>query len=427
MDLKQAYKTIMDDHFPDSMTIRFGDQTLEYRKRAWKLEDGGAVVEKGLRYGENPGQEAAMYELVNGNLALGGCSFIAPGNSLVSGIDEAMMIQPGKHPGKINLTDIDNSLNILKYLSGSAAAVIVKHNNPCGVACASTPAEAFNRAFRADRIAAFGGCAAINRTLDRETAELIAREYMEVVVAPDYADGAVDILKKRKNLRIIRVDRMDRLEQYRSMRFVDFKSLIDGGIIVQQSPLNIVNTREDLKPASTEYKGQKYAIERLPSEKEYRDLLFGWFVEQGVTSNSVLYVKDGVTVGIGTGEQDRVGVAEIAVYKAYTKYADLLCFDRHGVSYKQFELEAAKGERKKSDLEAIDEETRASRGGLIGAAMVSDAFFPFRDGVDVGITQGITSIVQPGGSERDFESIVACNEAVPKVAMVYTGQRAFRH
>lgn len=427
MDLKQAYKTIMDDHFPDSMTIRFGDQTLEYRKRAWKLEDGGAVVEKGLRYGENPGQEAAMYELVNGNLALGGCSFIAPGNSLVSGIDEGMMIQPGKHPGKINLTDIDNSLNILKYLSGSAAAVIVKHNNPCGVACASTPAEAFNRAFRADRIAAFGGCAAINRTLDRETAELIAREYMEVVVAPDYADGAVDILKKRKNLRIIRVDRMDRLEQYRSMRFVDFKSLIDGGIIVQQSPLNIVNTREDLKPASTEYKGQKYAIERLPSEKEYRDLLFGWFVEQGVTSNSVLYVKDGVTVGIGTGEQDRVGVAEIAVYKAYTKYADLLCFDRHGVSYKQFELEAAKGERKKSDLEAIDEETRASRGGLIGAAMVSDAFFPFRDGVDVGITQGITSIVQPGGSERDFESIVACNEAVPKVAMVYTGQRAFRH
>ncbi|MGV7929616.1 MAG: IMP cyclohydrolase [Spirochaetota bacterium] len=427
MDLKQAYKTIMDDHFPDTMTIRFGDQTMEYRKRAWKLEDGGALVEKGLRYGENPGQEAAMYELVNGNLTLGGCAFITPGNALASGIDEAMMIQPGKHPGKINLTDIDNSLNILKYLSGKPAAVIVKHNNPCGVAFGSSLAEAFNRAFRADRIAAFGGCAALNRTLDRDTAELIAREYMEVVVAPDYADGAVEILKKRRNLRIIRIDRMDRLEKYRTMRFVDFKSLIDGGIIVQQSPLNIISSREDLKPAAAEYKGLKYAIERLPSEKEYEDLLFGWFVEQGVTSNSVLYVKDGVTVGIGTGEQDRVGVAEIAVYKAYTKYADLLCFERHGVSYKQFELDAAKGERKKTDLEAIDEETRASRGGLIGAAMVSDAFFPFRDGVDVGIAQGISSIVQPGGSERDFESIVACNEAVPKVAMVYTGQRAFRH
>lgn len=427
MDLKQAYKTIMDDHFPDTMTIRFGDQTMEYRKRAWKLEDGGALVEKGLRYGENPGQEAAMYELVNGNLTLGGCTFITPGNALASGIDESMMIQPGKHPGKINLTDIDNSLNILKYLSGKPAAVIVKHNNPCGVAFGFSLAEAFNRAFRADRIAAFGGCAALNRTLDRDTAELIAREYMEVVVAPDYADGAVEILKKRRNLRIIRIDRMDRLEKYRTMRFVDFKSLIDGGIIVQQSPLNIVSSREDLKPAAAEYKGLKYAIERLPSEKEYEDLLFGWFVEQGVTSNSVLYVKNGVTVGIGTGEQDRVGVAEIAVYKAYTKYADLLCFERHGVSYKQFELDAAKGERKKTDLEAIDEETRASRGGLIGAAMVSDAFFPFRDGVDVGIAQGISSIVQPGGSERDFESIVACNEAVPKVAMVYTGQRAFRH
>lgn len=427
MDLKQAYKTIMDDHFPDTMTIRFGDQTMEYRKRAWKLEDGGALVEKGLRYGENPGQEAAMYELVNGNLTLGKCTFITPGNALASGIDESMMIQPGKHPGKINLTDIDNSLNILKYLSGKPAAVIVKHNNPCGVAFGFSLAEAFNRAFRADRIAAFGGCAALNRTLDRDTAELIAREYMEVVVAPDYADGAVEILKKRRNLRIIRIDRMDRLEKYRTMRFVDFKSLIDGGIIVQQSPLNIVSSREDLKPAAAEYKGLKYAIERLPSEKEYEDLLFGWFVEQGVTSNSVLYVKNGVTVGIGTGEQDRVGVAEIAVYKAYTKYADLLCFERHGVSYKQFELDVAKGERKKNDLEAIDEETRASRGGLIGAAMVSDAFFPFRDGVDVGIAQGISSIVQPGGSERDFESIVACNEAVPKVAMVYTGQRAFRH
>jgi phosphoribosylaminoimidazolecarboxamide formyltransferase/IMP cyclohydrolase len=417
----------MDDHFPDTMTIRFGDQALEYRKRAWKLEDGGALVEKGLRYGENPGQEAAMYELVNGNLALGGCTFIAPGNALASGIDEAMMIQPGKHPGKINLTDIDNSLNILKYLSDKPAAVIVKHNNPCGVAYGATLSGAFDRAFRADRIAAFGGCAALNRTLDRDTAELIAREYMEVVVAPDYAEGAVEILRKRKNLRIIRIDRMDKLEKFRTMRFVDFKSLIDGGIIVQQSPLNIVKTREDLKPAAAEYKGEKYAIERLPSDREYEDLLFGWFVEQGVTSNSVLYVRDGVTVGIGTGEQDRVGVAEIAVYKAYTKYADLLCFERHGVSYKQFELDAAKGERKKTDLEAIDEETRASRGGLIGAAMVSDAFFPFRDGVDVGVAQGITSIVQPGGSERDFESIIACNEAVPKVAMVYTGQRAFRH
>ncbi|TAL30191.1 MAG: IMP cyclohydrolase [Spirochaetes bacterium] len=426
-DLKKAYKTVMDDHFPDTMTIGFGEQILTYRKRAWRLEDGGALVEKGLRYGENPGQEAAMYELVNGNLALGGCTFIGPGNALTSAIDERMMLQPGKHPGKINLTDIDNALNVLKYLTDRPAAVIVKHNNPCGVAYGATIAEAFSRAFRADRIAAFGGCVALNRPCDRETAELIAKEYMEVAVAPDYVGGAFELLQKRKNLRIIKIERIDKLEQYRSARFVDFKSLMDGGIIVQQSPQNIVNGKGDLKPAAAEYKGQSYRIDRLPTEKEYADLLFGWFVEQGVTSNSVLYVKDGVTVGIGTGEQDRVGVAEIAVYKAYTKYADLLCFDKYAISYKQLELLVEKGERKKSELADLDEATKAVKAGLSGSAMVSDAFFPFRDGVDVGIKQGVTSIIQPGGSERDFESITACNESDPKVAMVYTGQRAFKH
>lgn len=426
-DLKKAYKTVMDDHFPDEMTISFGDQKLVYKKRAWKLEDGGALVEKGLRYGENPGQEAAVYELVNGNLALGGCRFIGPGNALVSAIDEQMMIQPGKHPGKINLTDIDNGLNILKFLMKKPTSVIIKHNNPCGVAQDASLAAAFNKSYRADRIAAFGGAVVVNRALDRETAELIAAQYFEVVAAPDYADGAVDILKKRKNLRIIEIPRIDRLEQYLSQRFVDFKSLIDGGIIVQQSPLCITKGKDDLKPAAAEYKGKSYRIDRMPTEKEYEDLLFGWFVEQGVTSNSVIYVKDCCTVGIGTGEQDRVGVAELAMVKAYTKYADLLCFDRHGISYKQLELAVEKGERKKTEQDDIDRETKEARGGITGSAMVSDAFFPFRDGIDVGIKQGVTSVVQPGGSERDFESIEACNEANPKVAMVYTGQRAFKH
>lgn len=426
-DLKKAYKTLMDDHFPDTMTITLGDVALRYKKRVWKIDEDGTLIEKGLRYGENPGQEAAMYELVNGNLVLGDCRYIGPGNPLVSGIDESMMLQPGKHPGKINLTDIDNSLNVLKYLNDNAAAVIVKHNNPCGVALGSTIAEAFYRAFRADRIAAFGGCIALNRPADRETAELIAKQYVEVVVAPDYFEGAFEILQKRKNLRIIKIARIDRLREYATQRFLDFKSLIDGGIIVQQSPLNRVRTRDDLKPAEAEYKGARYVIERLPSDREYEDLLFGWFVEQGVTSNSVLYVKNGVTVGIGTGEQDRVGVAEIAVQKAYTKYADLLCFDRHGMSYKEMELAVSRGERPEKDLREIDDETSEARAGLKGSAMVSDAFFPFRDGVDVGIKEGVTSIVQPGGSERDFESIEACNEARPKVAMVYTGQRAFKH
>ncbi len=426
-NLKKAYKTVMDDHFPDTMTITFGDQTLRYKKRAWKIEENGTTIEKGLRYGENPGQEAAMYELVEGNLSLGNCKYIGPKNSLVSSIDESMMVQFGKHPGKINFTDIDNALNMLKYLMKKPAAVVVKHNNPSGVAYGSNIAEAYSRAFRADRIAAFGGCAALNRTVDRETAELMSELYLEVVAAPDYDSAALNILQKKKNLRIVKIERIDNLEKYRDMRFVDFKSLIDGGIIVQQSPLNIVKSIKDLKPAEAEYKGKTYKIDRLPSEKEYEDLLFGWFVEQGVTSNSVLYVKEGATVGIGTGEQDRVGVAEIAIYKAYTKYADLLCWDRYHISYKELELAVQKGERKKSEIAEIDEKTKIDNGGLIGSAMVSDAFFPFRDGIDAGIRQGVTSVVQPGGSERDFESIEACNEAVPKVAMVYTGQRAFKH
>jgi phosphoribosylaminoimidazolecarboxamide formyltransferase/IMP cyclohydrolase len=165
----------------------------------------------------------------------------------------------------------------------------------------------------------------------------------------------------------------------------------------------------------------------MPTEREYDDMLFGWNVEQGITSNSVIYVKDGVTVGIGTGEQDRVGVAEIAVFKAYTKYADALCFRKHGVPYKTFELDVRNGKRDRNSLLEVDEETRKNKGGLIGSVMVSDAFFPFRDGVDTGIKEGISAIVQPGGSERDFESIIACNEANPKVSMVFTGQRAFKH
>jgi phosphoribosylaminoimidazolecarboxamide formyltransferase/IMP cyclohydrolase len=202
---------------------------------------------------------------------------------------------------------------------------------------------------------------------------------------------------------------------------------MDGGIIVQQSPLNRIRSSEDFTLAAATHEGRPYRIARKPTRKEYADMLFGWQVEQGVTSNSVIYVKDGVTVGIGTGEQDRVGVAEIAVFKAYTKYADALCFRRHGISYKELELAVEKRTKKKALLKEIDAETREAKGGLIGSTMVSDAFFPFRDGVDVGIRQGVRAIVQPGGSLRDFEAIEACNEADPKVTMVFTGQRAFKH
>ena len=191
--------------------------------------------------------------------------------------------------------------------------------------------------------------------------------------------------------------------------------------------MNRIGSSEDFTLAGSEYQGRTYTIERTPNDEEYGDMLFGWQVEQGVTSNSVIYVKDGVTVGIGTGEQDRVGVAEIGIFKAYTKCADAICFRKHHLSYKELELMVEKGEKEKELLEEVDQETKGVKGGLLGASMVSDAFFPFRDGVDVAIRQGIRAIVQPGGSMRDFEVIEACNEADPKVTMVFTGQRAFKH
>ena len=425
-DIKAMYRTVMADHFPPEMTITFGDQKLIYRKRTWKLPDSkGEVIEMGLRYGENPGQEAALYELVGGNLTLGDCRFLEPGYALTSAIDEAAMVQAGKHPGKTNLTDVDNGLNIIKFLQKKPAAVILKHNNPCGAAWADNLAAAYDKANMADRIAAFGGAAVFNRPLDKTCAELVSQNYLEVVAAPDFEAGTLDILKKAKDLRIIRIDRFDRLQHLVQNRFVEFKSLCDGGLIVQQSPLNAILKKEDFKPATATYQGKEYRCRREPSEREYEDLLFGWWVEQGVTSNSVLYVKDGVTVGIGTGEQDRVGVAEIAIYKAYTKYADALCFQRFGMPYKNLELEILQAKRDASDKVEIDIATREAKGGLIGSVMISDAFFPFRDGVDVGLREGITAVVQPGGALNDHTVIEACNEA--GATMVFTGQRSFKH
>ncbi|MBI5443428.1 MAG: IMP cyclohydrolase [Deltaproteobacteria bacterium] len=425
-DIRSMYRTLMDDHFPETMTIAFGEQRLVYRKRSWKLPDeAGGLVEKGLRYGENPGQEAAVYELSAGSLTLGGCTFMQPGLGLVSALTEEQMLQAGKHPGKTNLTDVDNGLNILKYLMDKPTAVILKHNNPCGAAQASTLEEAYRRADRADRVAAFGGALVVNRAMDRATAAAVAEHYLEVVAAPEYEEGALELLRKRKDLRILAIPRIDRLADYRALRVVEFKSLVDGGIVVQQSPLNAVTRTEDFQPGRAVRDGREYAVSRSPSKEELDDLLFGWCVEQGVTSNSVLYVKDLCTVGIGTGEQDRVGVAEIAAFKAYTKFADALCFERHGTPMKDLELKVARGLSDRALLDEIRSEAARAKGGLIGSAMISDAFFPFRDGVDVGLREGVRAVCQPGGSNRDWEVIEAVNEA--GATMVFTGQRCFKH
>jgi phosphoribosylaminoimidazolecarboxamide formyltransferase / IMP cyclohydrolase len=413
-DFKTAYRRIMDDHFPAGMEISFvgedGRQTLVYEKATWVI-DG---EEKGLRYGENPGQEAALYRLVNGNLSLGGVTVLAPGRHLASDIE---LLQSGKHPGKINITDADNALNILRYFSSTPCAIIVKHNNPCGAAKGATLAEAYRKAHMADRLAAFGGAIALNREVDKGTAELVAQTYAEVVLAPEFAPGVMEIFARWKNLRIMRISRMDRLQEFVGASYVDFKSLIDGGIVAQTAFVPKTLSPADFLPAQAVYKGKEYSIGRQPTAKELDDLLFGWLVETGITSNSVIYVKDGATVGIGTGEQDRVGVAEIARDKAYRKLADRLAWESFKTPYSSLQKPEAR--------EEIDREVARQKGGIVGACMVSDGFFPFRDGVDVGIGEGVTAIVQPGGSDRDFESIEACNES--DVAMVFTGQRCFKH
>jgi len=413
-DLKKMYRTIMDDKFPPKMEISFIDdtsrQTLFYEKVTWTIDQ----VQKGLRYGENPGQEAALYKLINGNLVLGETSLIQPGQYLASDIE---LLQSGKHPGKTNLTDADNSLNILRYFVDKPAVVIVKHNNPCGVAISDSLEDAYLKANQADRVAAFGGCIALNQTLDKATAEAICRQYSEVVVAPEFEPGVMDILGTKKNLRVIKIENISRLRKFTGERCVEFKSLIDGGIIAQWSFVPKARTRADLGMAQCKYKDQIWKIQRLPTEKEYQDMLFGWLVESGITSNSVIYVKDLVTVGIGTGEQDRVGVARIARDKAYLKLADRLCFKIHGVPYNDL--------KDIDKIKEIDSRAATENGGLKGAAMVSDAFFPFRDGADVGIKEGISAIIQPGGSTNDYQTIEACNEA--DVTMVYTGQRSFKH
>ncbi len=422
--LKNMYTAIQDDPFPADMTITLGGQTLVYRKRTWTI-DG---EERGLRYGENPDQPAALYELVDGSLSVGGVAFRGPGKGLVAALTEANMLQSGKHPGKINLTDVDNGLNILQYLAAKPAAVILKHNNPSGAAWSDAGlADAFRKAFHADRIAAFGGAIVVNRTLDAATAEIINSAYFEVVAAPDFEPAALAALKTKKNLRILQIPGIAFLDSLGAEPFLEFKSLIDGGQVAQFSFRNRIRGAADFLPAQAQDKEGNTFIARAPSAREADDLLFAWAVEAGVTSNSVIFVKDGATVAIGTGEQDRVGCVQITVSKALTKYADMLSFSRAGLSIYELTHKALTDPEAAAMLQGIEAEAREAKGGLPGSVLVSDGFFPFRDGVDLAIRQGVTAIAQPGGSIRDPEVIAACNQAAPQVAMVFTGQRSFKH
>lgn len=425
--IKSMYSSLVEEDFPDTMTIVLGDATLVYEKRHWQI-DG---QEKGLRYGENPDQPAALYRLREGRPLCRGIKWRGPEHGIVSALDERQMLQAGKHPGKTNLTDVDNGANILQYLAEKPACVILKHNNPCGAAWVAKDeggiSEALKRAFWCDRIAAFGGAVILNSPMTVDAAEMIAECYFEVVAAPAYDEGTVKLLKGRKNLRILELPGLGRLEELVPSAFLEIKSLADGGIIVQKSFQNRILDNSDFLPACAKTAEGIEVCARFPRKDELDDLRFAWAVEAGVSSNSVIFAKNGATVAIGTGEQDRVGCVELAIFKAYSKYADALSFRRLGLSLYELRLKARNDPALAEKLAAIEEETRMAHAGLEGSRLVSDGFFPFRDGVDTAMAEGVSAIAQPGGSIRDAEVIMACNEAVPQVAMVFTAQRSFRH
>jgi len=310
----------------------------------------GSLVER-MRYGENPHQEAAFY-----------IDQQAPKGSLAT----AEQLQ-GKALSYNNIADSDAALECVKQFA-SPACVIVKHANPCGVAVASGILEAYEKAFRTDPTSAFGGIIAFNRPLDAATAKsIIDRQFVEVIVAPEIGDDAAEILKEKKNVRVLRTGELPE-----STGGFDFKK-VSGGLLVQGSDMGRI-TADDLKVVT----------DKAPTPAQIEDMLFAWTVVKYVKSNAIIFCKDNMTIGVGAGQMSRVYSTRIAAIKA------------------------------------ADEELEVR-----GSVMASDAFFPFRDGIDAAAETGIAAIIQPGGSMRDDEVIQAANEH--GLAMVFTGMRHFRH
>jgi phosphoribosylaminoimidazolecarboxamide formyltransferase / IMP cyclohydrolase len=300
---------------------------------------------QGLRYGENPHQEAAYYHEKQG-----------------SGITNAKQLQ-GKELSFNNIIDLDAAYQIAKSFD-EAAVTIIKHTNPCGTALAEPISVAYQRAFNADSTSAFGGIVGCNREVDLAMAKLMVGTFLEAVIAPSYSEAALEILKEKKNLRLLSLDNfMDNKISY------DYKR-ISGGFLIQSSDQKGL-TKDEIK----------IATKKTCDKQEIKNMLFAWKIVKHVKSNAIVIAKDNITCGIGAGQMNRVGAAEIALKQS--------------------------GELAK------------------GAVMASDAFFPFRDCVDLAKTYGITSIIQPGGSMRDQESIDACDEH--EIAMGFTGIRHFKH
>ena len=323
---------LADEPFPESVSLAFERQQT-------------------LRYGENPHQSAAFYRQAN------------PASGTITA---ARQLQ-GKALSYNNIADADAALECVKAFE-ETACVIVKHANPCGVAVAGSPLEAYKRAFATDPTSAFGGIIAFNRALDEATlAAIIDAQFAEVIIAPEVSEGAAGLAAKRKNLRLLACGELSS-----AGRGVELKR-VGGGLLVQDA--------DELILADT---GLQVVSKAQPSDSQMRDLLFAWKVAWFVKSNAIVYARDGATVGVGAGQMSRVISAKIAGMKA------------------------------------------AEEGLTVpGSVMASDAFFPFRDGIDAAAEAGISAVIQPGGSVRDDEVIGAADEA--GMAMVFTGIRHFRH
>jgi phosphoribosylaminoimidazolecarboxamide formyltransferase/IMP cyclohydrolase len=306
----------------------------------------------GLRYGENPHQQAAFYK---------------DPRAIGASVTAADQIQ-GKELSYNNIADSDTALECVRQFE-APACVIVKHANPCGVASADDITAAYERAYRTDPTSAFGGIIAFNRKLDAPTtAAILERQFVEVILAPGIAPAARGLLASKDNIRVL--DAGDLTAPIAQL--LEYKS-VTGGLLVQ--------TRDD---GAIQAQDLRVVTKRHPTREELDDLLFAWRIVKYVKSNAIVCVKDKTTIGIGAGQMSRVVSSKIAAMKAKDE----------GLS-----MEAA--------------------------AMASDAFFPFRDGLDVAAEFGIKSVIQPGGSKRDAEVIAAADEH--GIAMVFTGMRHFRH
>ncbi len=302
-----------------------------------------------LRYGENPHQSAAFYKDLDP----------APGS-----LARYTQLQ-GKELSYNNIADADAAWECVKSF-GEAACVIIKHANPCGVAVAGDPLQAYRLAYSTDPTSAFGGIIAFNRELDATTAAAVAEQFVEVLIAPQVAAAARTLLAKKENLRVLEVPLAAGANAIEMKR-------VGGGLLVQ-SPDNFNITANDLK-----------VVTRVkPTPQQQEDLLFAWRVAKFVKSNAIVFCGNGRTLGVGAGQMSRIDSARIAAIKA--QHANL---------------------------------------SLAGAVVASDAFFPFRDGLEVVAEAGATAVIQPGGSMRDDEVIAAADER--GIAMVFTAHRHFRH